>query len=692
MQHFGPVQALGKPNLSHLRPVSLGTFLFGACYYPEHWTDDVRRYDAEWMAEAGFNCVRMGEFAWDLLEPEEHRFDFSLFDATIARLGARGIKTILGTPTAAPPRWLTQMHPEILRQNAEGVAMQHGSRQHADVHHPLFRHHCRRITQVLAAHYRDNPDVIGWQTDNELYGHFAQDHSPAARHAFIAYLKEKYHHSIQQLNQAWGTAFWAQTYATFEQIETPREGRPTYANPSQMLDYARFLSESIARFQHEQVAILRSVNPNWLIFHNGVMQKIDYRGLFSQDLDALGFDVYPFFVREPRKRPARHAYALDRTRAMAGNFLVPEHQSGPGGQPPYFHNHPEPGEIRLYAWSSIAHGADGLLFFRWRTCAFGAEMYWCGILDQDNIRRRRYVEVKLLGEELRAAGPHILGTHVRIQVAIADADYDNQEAHWTYPLGLPSPGETAAVLHEWFWRRNYAVGCVHPEDSLENVKLYLIPHWVIFDPAWAVRLASWVESGGVLVIGARTASRDQRNHVILSPLPGCLASLAGITVEEYGKQNEGDRPPHRLRFIDSETEVGTADWYESFKMQSASALAVWTTRHLSGQTAISCRALGEGLVIAVGTYLHNSGLLDALLPRVCALARVEPLLPDLPEGVEVVNRTSEENKLLFLLNHQDHPVTLPEVPRGRCLIRQSDFAGGPMQLPARGVCLLKRIS
>ncbi|MDX2110121.1 MAG: beta-galactosidase [Verrucomicrobiota bacterium] len=683
MKHdFSPVAPLGRSNISHLRPAGFDTFWFGVCYYPEHWDAETRALDAERMAAAGVNVVRMGEFAWDLMERVEGVYDFSLFDETIAHLARHGIKTIFCTPTAAPPRWLTVQHPEILRQDRLNTELKHGSRQHADYSHPTFREYSRRITEVLAEHYKDNTAVIGWQTDNEIYCHFSDDHSPATRAAFIAFLKEKYAGDIVALNRAWGTAFWAQTYGSFEEIDTPYENRPTYPNPSQQLDYARFLSETVARFQHEQIALLRAANAGWFITHNGVMSKTDYRGLFTQDLDVLGYDVYPFFDTNPTSRPCSHAFGLDRVRAFSGNFIVPEHQAAAGGQAPYFHNAPEPGEMRLFTYRSIARGADSVLYFRWRTCRFGAEIYWCGILDHDNVPRRRYAELSQIGGELKRVGPALLGTSVRVEVAFAEGDYAATEAHLTYPLGLPSEGTAAVWSHRWFFERGYAVGCVHPADNLDGVKLYIIPHWTVFDPAWVPALERFVERGGVLVIGARTASRTLDNQVTAETLPGCLAKLAGVTVEEYGRQNKGDLRPQKLQL--GETEVESADWYEVLGLQGAEALATWTTRHLVGLPAISHRKVGRGHVLYVGTYFCNGALFDALWPVAGKLAGVSPQLVEHPAGIEVVVREKAGVELWFMLNRNETATRVPHPPLGQDLVTGTTV-DGPCEIEASGV-------
>ena len=316
---------------SHRRPTEFASIPFGVCYYPEHWDEATRARDPERMAAAGVRVVRMGEFAWDLFESEPGRYDFSLHRAAVARLGEHGIRTILCTPTAAPPAWLTRRHPEILRVDAKGVRLEHGSRQHASHMAPAFRAASRAITQAMAEAFRGMGEVIGWQTDNEFHCHFSEDHSDAAQHAFRDWLRRRYAGDIAELNAAWGTAFWAQSYRGFDEIATPKDGLPTYQNPHARLDYVQFLSDAVGEFQAEQIAILRAVQPRWWITHNGLFNHIDYRGPVGADLDVLGWDCYPHFIYDEVHRAYWQARGLDWARSWTGNLIVPEQQAGPGG-------------------------------------------------------------------------------------------------------------------------------------------------------------------------------------------------------------------------------------------------------------------------------------------------------------------------------------------------------------------------
>lgn len=656
-------------ELSHKRPAAVSRFYYGATYYPEHWDADVREQDPARMAEAGFNCVRMAEFAWSYLEPKEGVYRFELFDRTIEALGAEDIQTILGTPTATPPRWLTAAYPEVLRVNADGVTMQHGSRQHVCPSSDTFRAYSRKITRAMAEHYAENDNVVGWQTDNELNCHFSECHCSHCQAEFQRYLHRVYDGNIEALNAAWGNAFWSLTYRGFDEIPTPAHGKPAYANPAHMLDYYRFISWNTTRFQHEQVAILREVQPAWFVMHNGTFAHIDYRGEFGRDLDFLGYDLYPFFDPDPTHRPLSQAFNLDHARAWTGNFMIPEQQSGPGGQGSYFHDNPEPGELRRMAYASIARGADSLLFFRWRTCRFGAEAYWCGVLDHDNVPRRRYDEVKQLGQELETIGPEVLGTHVHVDIGIAAVDVDVYDAHLPLSLGLPSPKEMAEAIHGFFVKGNYGVGCVHPADDLSDLRVYIMPHWALFKPEWLPNLQAFVEGGGVLVVGARTATRDMHNNVVAETPPGLLQRFAGIRIAEYGRQNSPETRPLSVRFYPSGNRAASQLWYEQLEpLPGARTLARWEGRHLSLKPAVSGRKVGEGAVVYVGAYLTEA-MVSALLPSLMDYCPdLAPLWPDLPEDVDVVLRLDQEKRLWFLINNHDMGVSISSLPTGFNLI------------------------
>jgi len=698
--------------ISVWRPIDTDRFLVGAPHYPEHVDESYWARDAERMAAAGFNVARMGEFAWHISEPREGEFDFDLFDRAIEVLGRHGVETILCTPTATPPRWLTERYPEVLRVDERGRRASHGSRQHADTTSPVYREHSRRITRALADHYRNNPHVIGWQTDNELNTTESRSYAASTCAEFQKFLAGKYG-EIAKLNFAWGGDFWATRYDRFDQIELPIDGNPGWVSPGHAQDYHRFLAAATAAFQHDQVEILRATNPGWFIFHNlGRLDDIDFRGQFSTDVDFMGYDIYPLLYDE-MQRVGGHgevqALHLDICRGFSGNFIVPEQQSGLGSQPGFTTLTPEPGEMRRMAYTSVARGADGLMFFRWRPAHFGAEIYWMGIIDHDDIPRRRYDEAKQFATEMRSLAPHLLGTHVRMDVGIAGADFDNQEAHRAYPIGLPSPQDDATLLHRYCYRNGIACGFIHPEDDLSRLKVLYVPHWLIWKDEWTARIEAFARSGGTVILGARTGSRDANNHIIRVAAPGqSLSALAGVRVDEFGRlaapgadglfdvsayrargtaeMQPAESARRRYTFRLGNHEFTAAHMYELLDVDpDTNVVGTWSNRFAAGRAAITSRPVGRGRVVYMGTYLTDE-LADALATDIIAAAGVSPLLPVLPDGVEVTMREAEGRRLLFVLNTRAEPASVAGLPQGEALVGEA--SAGTAHLPAYGCLVL----
>ena len=697
------------------RPVDLGRFLLGVAHYPEHVDRTYWKRDAERMAEAGVTVIRLGEFAWHIFEPVEGRYDFTLFDDAIAIFAQHGIETIMCTPTATPPRWLTYRHPEILRLDENGRPASHGSRQHCDPASPLFRLHSRRITRAMAEHYSGNPHVIGWQTDNELNTSTPVSFSEATLKEFQVFLQQHYG-SIDMLNRAWGGDFWATAYQSFDEIVLPVPAAPVTPGPGHHLDYHRFLAFATARFQAEQVDILRAAGPEWFVFHNlGRLDDIDFRSRFSSDLDLLGYDVYPLLNDEVQRLGnlgRTQALALDLFRGFSGNFIVPEQQAGSGSQPLNATLTPEPGEMRRMGFSSIARGADGILFFRWRPAHFGAESFWMGIIDHDDVPRRRYDEMKGFFSDVAGIADKLLGTHVLMDVGICGGDFDNQEAHRSYPMGLPSPQDDAALLHGYCYRKGIACGFIHPDDDLSPLKLLYVPHWVIWKDGWTEKVEAFIRKGGTAVFGARTATRDADNHVITTTAPGNgISRLTGVTVTEFGRmagpQAEGLFPlqgryavggasakqpseatKRRIELTVGNNRITGGHLYERLSLgEDVDVVGRWSTRFLAEEPAITVRRVGAGHAVYVGTYLTEA-LLEPLCQRLFEMAGVAPLIADLPEGCEVSLREAADRRLLFLANTAAEPATIASVPAGEVLILDGSRDGSNVKLGAYGVAVI----
>jgi beta-galactosidase len=665
-------------------------FYFGVDYYPEHWPEERWPEDARMMAEAGVNVVRLAEFAWSFLEPSPGRFDFDWLDRALDILQAHGIRVVLGTPTASPPPWVMAMLPDAYRVLASGQRQTYGNRREYCPTHSGYRELGRIITQAMAGHYAQHPAVIGWQIDNEFGAHC---YCALCQEAFQAWLERKYGR-LDALNAAWGTAFWSHVYVDWSQIPVPLEsgGVP---NPGLALDYRRFVSDTYVGFQEEQVKILRQTCPGHFVTHNLMgfrYDGIDYFDL-AKTLDMITWDNYPrtAWRRDPHVNPSVIALGHDTMRGLKGqSFWVMEQQSGSGGWQEVGVV-PRPGEMRLWTYQSIAHGADGILYFRWRTARFGTEQHWHGVLDHHGQPRRRYEELQATGEELKRVGDALRGAQSRARVAML-LSYDSRFAFQAQPnhSGF-SYGDLFGSYYTALHRRNVEVDVVPPEADLSRYRLVLVPALYVVSRDAAENLRRYVETGGILLVTARSGVKDEANATVNAPLPGLLADLCGVQVDEYDALHFDVKVPLALALPGSAAEVPVLHahlWCDILTPTTAQTLARYGGEYYAGRAAITLNRFDQGQAIYVGT-LGDEELIDAVVDWAVDAASVEPVLTT-PDGVEAVERWKEDRRLLFLLNHADAPcgVALP----GRMTDLLTDqVLEGNVTLAPKAVMILREV-
>lgn len=684
---------LRDARIRHQRPSSHSEFLFGVAYYPEHWSAAERRQDIRRLSETGINVVRMGEFAWDVWEPRRGVYAFEFFDRVIADLGSVGIRTILGTPTAAPPRWLTLDHPDVLRTAANGQRTGHGGRQHVNPNHPIFRAASAQLVAALADHYANHPHVIGWQIDNEFHCIGATDFSPTTVAAFQIWLRYRYGR-ITVLNQRWGTRFNAGTYERFEDIPLPLCDRPDGypPHPGHLLDFHRFTSDVTCARQHEQIEPLRAANPDWMIIHNGFFRHLDYWKLGGA-LDGLGIDLYPSFGGEDRAAQTWAALKLEIARAHSGSFIVPELASGAGGSRAGHLETPEPGQMRLWAWQSVAHGADGLVHFRWRTARTGPELHWHGVLDHDNVPRRRFRELQQEADEFHRLSPEIIGTIVDVKIGIL-IDFEADESHDAVTSVLPAPRHQTEHLLAALLDRHLPAGLVHARDNWTGLRTLFIPSFGIISAELAARLEAFVRRGGNVICTAGTGRRSIDNAAEATTQPGQLTRLLGAKVIEYGVT----RQPLLEVAISPDHILSAPHGYEIIVPRHATASGTWRRLPILSKErvphpaetrpALTKNSLGRGHAFLLGTWLDQSNatqFVDFLAQELRWRSRV-----DAPAVVTVRLRVSSSNRILFLLNHAAVPSTINRVPAGIDLLT-GDRLTRQLTLPSYGVIVAKLI-
>lgn len=625
---------------------------YGADYYPEHWPEERWEIDARLMHEAHMSIVRMAEFAWSKIEPEEGEYDFKWLDKAIDILSKYDIKVVLGTPTAAPPKWLIDKYPDILPIDANGLVMGFGSRRHYCPNNTHYHEYTRKIVKTMAEHYKDNSNVLFWQIDNEFGCHESACYDDNCLSAFRNWLKEKYS-TIENLNNSWGTVFWSQTYNDWNSVISPRRTVASH-NPSLLLDYKRFISDSFVKYQTIQIDVIKEIIPTAQITHNfmGQFNQIDYYNL-AKELDFVSWDNYPIInfgdiTFKIKKLSANVALSHDITRGLKKkNFWIMEQQSGPTGWEEVGRQL-KPGEMKLWVYQSIAHGADAIIYFRWRVSTFGTEEYWHGILDHDAVPRRRYDEVKLIGKELKSIEKFIEGSVNNAEVAIIRS-FDNE---WVFEIQPHKRGfrymEQLKKYYNYFYERDIQVDIVKPDDNLGKYKLVIAPGLIMVNDKITKNISDYVKQGGVFLTTFRAGAKRWDNRMNDKSLLGPLKEILGIDIDEYGAIPDGEEIAIRVGVENGKASL----WYDVVKPNKAKVLGEYSSEYIDGKAVFTVYDFGKGKTYYVGT-VPDDKIIQVMMDTVVKDVELKRLPVKGKEGVEIVNRVKEGKNLYFVLNFND---------------------------------------
>ena len=701
---------------AEIRPwnARLDGLAFGGDYNPEQWPDDVRLEDIELMREAGVNIVSLAIFAWATIEPAEGEFDWTWLDTTMDRLHAGGVQVALATATAAVPPWLTRKHPEILPRRADGTVLHQGSRQTYSIHHPVFRDYALAMAERVARRYADHPALALWHVDNELGCHCPRDYSPAAADGFRDWLRARYG-DVGQLNDAWGTAFWSQRYATFDDVLPPLE-TTAMANPTQRLDFDRFSSDALLDYYRDLRDTLREITPHvptTTNFMAGSHTGMDYFS-WSDDVDVVANDHYTIAAD-----PDRHiqlAFSADLARGIAGGdpWILMEHSTSAVNWQPR-NRAKQPAEMLRNSLAHVARGSDAVMFFQWRQSKAGAEKYHSALVPHAGRDTDLWRDVVRLGDAVRSLG-EIRGSRVVSRTALI-LDWNawwacDQDVHPTEGL------EYLDQVMAWYkalWRLGVTVDVVPPSRDLDDYDLVVVPNLYLVSDDDAARVRTAAERGATVLVTYFSGIADEHDHIRLGGYPGAFRDLLGVRTEEFFPLREGET----VRISGDSLPGGrlTADlWTEKSRVaEDVEAVATYDDGPLPGRPAITRRVVpgdphadaarsggthGEGAAWYVATRLSDDGVAH-LARRIATEARVLPAT-EVPDGVEVVHRVAEDGtRYTFLINHADSEAVLAPgaltppsdtdgaVTSGTDLLTGQEFPG-PVTIPAGGVRVLVR--
>jgi len=637
------------------KQLRLPELTLGVCYYPEHWPEALWKSDLARMEKLGIRRIRIAEFAWNLFEPSEGDYHFELFDEFLDFLQNTSMRAIIGTPTATPPAWLTETYPEVLNADADGTLYRHGMRRHYNYTSVKYQELTKKIVTALAEHYGHHPAVCGWQIDNELNCEIDLFFAESDHAAFRAYLQNKYH-TLDALNEAWGTNFWSQTYTDWNQVYLRRPAVHNSSNPHLALDSKRFISDACIRYCRLQSDILRRLaDPSQLITTNGIFRHIDYPRMLDQCLDYLCYDSYPAFgLSDEADDPLQDrlwSWNLSKVRAISPVFGIMEQQSGAGGWACRMAlPTPKPGQMRLWTYQSIAHGADFISFFRWRTCSYGTEIYWHGLNNYDNEPNRRLEELAQLSAEFQNLKP-VTGSRYQAAVAVIsdyDNDWDGELDLWHGPMRKQSVRNFFAAATRSHTPLDQML--LDSNTTLEALSAYqalIYPHPTIITPEAAELLHAYVAQGGKLLIGARAGYKDANGQCPMQPMPGPLAALCGVKVVDFTKIMNYNANI-RIGFHGSQQPEGFLDIY-AVTAPEATVMGVYENDYCMAKPAVVCHPVGKGFAYSYGSgfteaaakeWLGELGLLSPLQSRIQA-----------PESCELALREKDGKPFLFVLNY-----------------------------------------
>ena len=637
----------------------------GVCYYPEHWPEVMWAEDAKRMAEIGITQVRIGEFAWSRIEPVPGTFEWGWLDRAIETLHQHGLHIVLGTPTATPPKWLIDAHPDVLAVDAHGRPRHFGSRRHYCFSSLTYRAECARIVEALATRYGKHPAIAAWQTDNEYGCHDTIiSYSKSARAAFRLWLAAKYA-KIEALNQAWGNVFWSMEYRSFEEIDPPVE-TVTEANPAHRQDWARFASDEVAAFDRVQTDILRAHNPGKDVLHNymGMFTAFDHFKLGKQ-LDVAAWDSYPLgfleqawwpdatkerFLRQGH--PDFTAFHHDLYRGVGqGRWQVIEQQPGPVNWAPW-NPAPLPGMVRAWTWEAFAHGAECVSYFRWRQAPFAQEQMHAGLLRPDSAEAEAAGEARQVAAELEAVAG---ATTTQAPVALL-FDYEAIWANQIQPQGRDYRGlELLIHFYSAARRLGLSVDVVHPSADLSGYQLILCPLQIFWPEGLSAKIKA---SGAACVLGPRAGSKTQDFQIPADLAPGPAQELISLVVSRV----ESLRPGH----VEQAGPFKVTRWLEHIQTDLVPE---------------ACTTNGHGIWYNTDKvdYLAcwpDAALLDAVLRRRCEARGLATL--SLPDGLRLRRRGG----FMFAINYEAETVNLGDhVPDAD----RFDYVIGGPSLAAAGV-------
>ncbi|KQV61472.1 MULTISPECIES: beta-galactosidase [unclassified Duganella] len=587
----------------------LPTILYGAAYYHEYMPYERLEKDVQMMKAAGFNVVRLGESTWSLWEPEDGRFEYAWMDRVIDAMGKAGIKVIMGTPTYSIPAWMAKQNPEILARKFNGAQNMYGMRQNMNTDSAAYRFYAERLIRKIVSRYKDNPNVIGWQVDNETSTYGAANDDVFVR--FQHHLEKKFG-TPENLSKAWFLNYWGQNLHSWLDLPRPDAAQST----GYKLEWSRWGQMRVTGFLHWQANLVReNASPRQFVTHDfaGAMHSDVNEEAVSAALDMPAVNIYHWGQRE-YYNGAEQTLQADFTRSLKrNNFLVTETNAQSTDWSSSFQYPPYDGQFRQDVYTHLSNGSNMVEYWHWSSIHANQETYWKGVLSHDMEPNRAYAEMSRTGRELQKIGPRLVNLKLRNDVAILwSRDSLNalndmpfaKDAQWGAGGSKADYGSLVRQMHRALYDMKVGADFVFPEvQDFSQYKLLLVPALYVADDALLKRIAGYIRQGGRVVMTFKSGFANENAAVRWSMAPGPLREALGFHYQEFSNLAQ----PLALKGdpFQAGADNKVQYWAEFLQLDTARALAYYDHHFFGRWPAITQNQYGAGTVIYEGTYLTD---------------------------------------------------------------------------------------
>ena len=668
---------------------------YGGDYNPDQWPEEVWDDDVRLMKKAGVNLVSVGIFSWAKIETSQGVYDFDWLDRIIDKLGEAGVAVDLASATASPPMWLTQAHPEVLWKDYRGDVCQPGARQHWRPTSPVFREYALKLCRAMAEHYKGNPYVVAWHVSNEYGCHNRFDYSEDAEHAFQQWCEERYG-TIDAVNDAWGTAFWAQRMNDFSEIVPPRFiGDGNFMNPGKLLDFKRFSSDALKAFYIAERDALAEITPdlplttNFMVSASGSVLDYDDWG---DEVDFVSNDHY-FIPGEAHLDELAFSASLVDGIARKDPWFLMEHSTSAVNWREINYRK-EPGQLVRDSLAHVAMGADAVCYFQWRQSKAGAEKFHSAMVPHAGEDSAVFRDVCELGADLnKLSDEGILGSRLAKSRVAVVFDY---ESEWATEHTATPTQHVHHVDEPLAWFRALAdqgvtADVVPVRGAWDGYEMVVLPSVYLLSEETTRRVRDYVVGGGRLVVTYYTGISDEKDHVWLGGYPGSIRDVVGVRVEEFMPMgNDFTGVPDHLDLSNGAVAHDIADVIGSVD-ESATVLATfkdnpWTG--MDGVPAIVANTFGEGRSVYVGARLGREGLALSLPEILESLGMAEAGGND-GRVLHVEREGADGSRFVFSFNRTHETVRVPV--EGEVVVSSfADVDGETASIKPNGVIVTKK--